>query len=158
MNPETKEAVEKVQTYLQTCDKEVAYWLEDERKYLYVQTVSDGYDYTFYDEDYKELDGGLYSDPELIFKSALQEIMLDEFRSSIDECKVINSEEFLEKVEEVAEKSLLEQTENMEHTKNITADDVTSLNGRKEMSAISKLPLISERTEPEKAFCRKELC
>lgn len=158
LNPETEEAVEKVQTYLQTCDKEAAYWLEDERKYLYVQTVSDGYDYTFYDEEYKELDGGLYSDPELTFKSALQEIMLDEFRSSIDECKVINSEEFLEKAEEVAEKSLLEQTENMEHTKeekNITANDVTSLNGRKEMSAISKLPLISERTEPEKAFAGK---
>ena len=123
LNPETEEAVEKVQTYLQTCDKEAAYWLEDERKYLYVQTVSDGYDSTFYDEDYKELDGGLYSDPELTFKSALQEIMLDEFRSSIDECKVINSEEFLEKAEEV--------------------------------SAISKLPLISERTEPEKAFAGK---
>ena len=95
------------------CDKDAAYWLENERKYLYVQTVSDGYDYTFYDEEYKELDGGLYSDSELTFKSALQEIMLDEFRSSIDECKVINSEEFLEKAEEIAEKKLLEQVENM---------------------------------------------
>jgi large subunit ribosomal protein L29 len=107
MNPEMEEATEKVQIYLQTCDKDAAYWLENERKYLYVQTVSDGYDYTFYDEEYKELDGGLYSDSELTFKSALQEIMLDEFRSSIDECKVINSEEFLEKAEEIAEKKVL---------------------------------------------------
>lgn len=133
MNPEMEEATEKVQIYLQTCDKDAAYWLENERKYLYVQTVSDGYDYTFYDEEYKELDGGLYSDSELTFKSALQEIMLDEFRSSIDECKVINSEEFLEKAEEIAEKKLLEQVENMEHTKqekNITADTVTNLRGK----------------------------
>lgn len=99
VNPETNKALEKAEFYLEGYDREVAYWIPNEEKYLFVQTVSDGYDYTIYDKEYRELDGGVYSDPELSFRDALQEILEDELRSYVDACEVIECEEFLETVE-----------------------------------------------------------
>ena len=87
VNPETNKALEKADFYLQGYDREVAYWIPNEEKYLFVQTVSDGYDYTIYDKEYRELDGGVYSDPELSFRDALQEILEDELRSYVDACE-----------------------------------------------------------------------
>lgn len=99
VNPETNKALEKAEFYLEGYDREVAYWIPNEEKYLFVQTVSDGYDYTIYDKEYRELDGGVYSDPELSFRNALQEILEDELRSYVDACEVIECEGFLETVE-----------------------------------------------------------
>ena len=99
VNPETNKALEKADFYLEGYDREVAYWIPNEEKYLFVQTVSDGYDYTIYDKEYRELDGGVYSDPELTFRNALQEILEDELRSYVDACEVIECEGFLETVE-----------------------------------------------------------
>lgn len=99
VNPETNKALEKAEFYLESYDREVAYWIANEEKYLFVQTVSDGYDYTIYDKEYRELDGGIYSDPELSFRNALLEILEDELRSYVDACEVIECEEFLETVE-----------------------------------------------------------
>lgn len=99
VNPETNKALEKAEFYLESYDREVAYWIANEEKYLFVQTVSDGYDYTIYDKEYRELDGGVYSDPELSFRNALLEILEDELRSYVDACEVIECEGFLETVE-----------------------------------------------------------
>lgn len=99
VKPETNKALEKAEFYLEGYDREVAYWIANEEKYLFVQTVSDGYDYTIYDKEYRELDGGVYSDPELSFRNALQEILEDELRSYVDACEVIECEKFLETVE-----------------------------------------------------------
>ena len=45
--------------------------------YLAVQTSEDGYDYTIYDKDLHELDGGQLDNPELSMNEARNEILLD---------------------------------------------------------------------------------
>lgn len=99
LNPETEAAQQAAEEYLGSYYKEVAYWIEHSGKFLYVQTGIVGYDYTLYDKEYRELDGGIYSDPELTMRGALEEILADEERLSIDDCEVIDCEKFLETVD-----------------------------------------------------------
>ncbi|MCI6044096.1 DUF3849 domain-containing protein [bacterium] len=99
LNPETKAAQQSAEEYLASFDKEIAYWIEFSEKYLFVQTGTEGYDYTLYDKEYRELDGGVYDDPDLTIRGALEEILVDEERSSIEECEVIDCEKFLETVD-----------------------------------------------------------
>lgn len=99
INPETIAAQQSAEEYLENHEKEAAYWIKSSEKYLFVQTATDGYDYTLYDKEYRELDGGVYSDPNLTFQGALEEILADEERSSIDDCEVIDCENFLEIVD-----------------------------------------------------------
>ena len=54
--------------------QEAAYRLES-GDYLYVQTSETGYDYTLYDPDYKELDGGQLDNPDLSLAEAGKEIL-----------------------------------------------------------------------------------
>ncbi|GAA6295750.1 MULTISPECIES: LPD25 domain-containing protein [Clostridia] len=54
--------------------QEAAYRLES-GDYLYIQTSETGYDYTLYDPDYKELDGGQLDNPDLPFVEAGKEIL-----------------------------------------------------------------------------------
>lgn len=99
VNPEVKAAQQSAGEYLENYDKEVAYWIKSSGKYLFVQTGTEGYDYTLYDKEYKELDGGVYDDPKLTIREALEEILADEERTDIDDCEVIDCENFLETVE-----------------------------------------------------------
>ena len=54
--------------------QEAAYRLES-GDYLYIQTSETGYDYTLYDPDYKELDGGQLDNPGLSLTEAGKEIL-----------------------------------------------------------------------------------
>ena len=54
--------------------QEAAYRLESV-DYLYIQTSETGYDYTLYDPDYKELDGGQLDNPDLSLAEAGKEIL-----------------------------------------------------------------------------------
>ena len=54
--------------------QEAAYHLEN-GDYLYIQTSETGYDYTLYDPDYKELDGGQLDNPDLSLAEAGKEIL-----------------------------------------------------------------------------------
>ena len=54
--------------------QEAAYHLEN-GDYLYIQTSETGYDYTLYDPDYKELDGGQLDNPDLTLAEAGKEIL-----------------------------------------------------------------------------------
>ena len=54
--------------------QEAAYRLES-GEYLYIQTSETGYDYTLYDPDYKELDGGQLDNPDLSLAEAGKEIL-----------------------------------------------------------------------------------
>ena len=54
--------------------QEAAYRLES-GEYLYIQTSETGYDYTLYDPDYKELDGGQLDNPGLTLAEAGKEIL-----------------------------------------------------------------------------------
>ncbi len=80
-------------------DREVTYWIAKEEKYLYFQTGSEGYDYTIYDSEYKEEDGGVLDDPEMRFEDALRDILENELNVTIEDCEEMDSEEFLEIVE-----------------------------------------------------------
>lgn len=136
INSETKAALEKAEQYLQEYDKQIAYWLEKNEKYLFIQEVPGGFDYTFYDKEYREVDGGIYEDFGMTFEDILQEIMRDEFGSSIEECKAIDSVELLQKVDEVEQEKLQKEVK-IETERNKSTSSV------------------SDRTAPEKALCGK---
>jgi antirestriction protein ArdC len=58
----------------ETPEQEAAYRLEN-GEYLYIQTCESGYDYTLYDNSYRELDGGQLDSPELSMTAARDEIL-----------------------------------------------------------------------------------
>lgn len=68
--------------YIDTSDREIgreetelAFRLAD--RYISIQEASGGYDYTIYDMDYRELDGGVYDNPDITIRQALDEIVAD---------------------------------------------------------------------------------
>ena len=56
-------------------ESELAFSIAD--CYIYIQDATEGYDYTIYDSDFTELDGGVYDDPENSIYEALDEIVED---------------------------------------------------------------------------------
>ena len=120
VNPESREALRTAEMYLDNHDTEIAYRLESAGKYFAIQTVSDGYDYTFYDNQFRELDGGVYDNPDVTLAEAMEDILGDEGLSVAD-CKVMDFEELQEKANEA------EQEKNR---KSLTAESVTDLKGK----------------------------
>lgn len=56
-------------------ETELAFRLAD--RYISIQEASEGYDYTIYDMDYLELDGGVYDNSDITIRQALDEIVAD---------------------------------------------------------------------------------
>lgn len=56
-------------------ETELAFRLAD--RYISIQEASEGYDYTIYDMDYRELDGGVYDNSDITIRQALDEIVAD---------------------------------------------------------------------------------
>ena len=92
-------------------ETELAFRLAD--RYISIQEVTEGYDYTIYDMDYRELDGGVYDNPDITIRQALDEIVTDlkepMHRSSLegsirtdDELIPIDYDELTEKAEQEA--------------------------------------------------------
>ena len=77
--------------------EEAAYAFAD--RYLMIHACEDGYDYTFYDKQYKEMDGGVYDDPDITLEEAIHIILTDDPFPNMDRTPV-NYEELDEKVEE----------------------------------------------------------
>lgn len=98
-NPEIADVVKQIDTAIGLHDTEIAYRLESAGRYFMIQTVSGGYDYTFYDNDFRELDGGVYDNPDISIQEAIEEILSDEKDMSFSDCEVIDCEVFWEKVE-----------------------------------------------------------
>lgn len=46
-------------------------------RYIGIQECDNGYDYTIYGPDYKEIDGGVYDNPDISIREALNEIIDD---------------------------------------------------------------------------------
>ncbi len=79
--------------------EELVYWFPEARKYLYIQTAcSGGYDYTFYDEKFKDLDGGVYDNLDTSMTEVVQMLLEEEKISGAKYHQ--NVETFLEKVED----------------------------------------------------------
>ncbi|RKI53497.1 nucleotidyltransferase, partial [bacterium D16-51] len=98
-------------------ETELAFRLAD--RYISIQEATEGYDYTIYDMDYRELDGGVYDNPDITIRQALDEIVTDlkepAHRSSLegsirtgDELIPIDYDGLIEKAEQ-AEKEHLEE-------------------------------------------------
>lgn len=99
VKPDVMEAVSKAETYLKEWDAEIAYQIKNGERYFFIQTASEGYDYTFYDKEFKELDGGVYDNPDISMQEAIEEILSDEDGVSFSDCKVIDCDKFLETVD-----------------------------------------------------------
>ncbi len=126
---ETMSASQKAKEYLDNCDAEIAY--QTGKGYFSIQTVSDGYDYTIYGKDFREIDGGVYDNPDISIGEAMEEILSDE-GISITACKVMDYEELQGKAETAAQEDL--QKAQVKETEK------------------GKLPLVSDMTEPEPAL------
>ena len=99
-------------------ETELAFRLAD--RYISIQEASEGYDYTIYDMDYRELDGGVYDNPDITIRQALDEIVKDlkepthrsELEGSIrtdDELIPIDYDGLMEKAEQAAKEHLEER-------------------------------------------------
>ena len=82
---------------------ELAYKIDD--KHFAIHTTEGGYDYTFYDEKYRELDGGVYDDDTLPITKVIQNL-LEEEGLSIEDANIIDYEELMADVEEVQEEQM----------------------------------------------------
>ena len=54
-----------------------------------IQECEEGYDYTIYGPDYKEIDGGVYDNPDITIREALDEIINDLKESHYDSSRDI---------------------------------------------------------------------
>lgn len=99
-------------------ETELAFRLAD--RYISIQEATEGYDYTIYDMDYRELDGGVYDNPDITIRQVLDEIVTDlkepAHRSSLegsirtdDELIPIDYDGLIEKAEQAAKEHLEER-------------------------------------------------
>lgn len=99
-------------------ETELAFRLAD--RYISIQEATEGYDYTIYDMNYRELDGGVYDNPDITIRQALDEIVTDlkepmhrsELEGSIrtdDELIPIDYDGLMEKAEQAAKEHLEER-------------------------------------------------
>lgn len=95
-NPEITAAAERIDIAIDLHDTEIAYQIGE--RYFTIQNIEGGFDYTFYDAEYHELDGGMYDNPDLTITEAINEILEDE-HLKFEDCRVINYEDFMERVE-----------------------------------------------------------
>ena len=103
LNPEIYEAVNKMENMLDWNEVQIAYQIG--KQYFTIQTAEDGYDYTFYNEDYQEDDGGIYDNPTIYVDEAASDILEDK-GYSLEDAKVVDYEELMEDVEEAFKKAL----------------------------------------------------
>ena len=62
------ESIKNVKNKSISCKNSLACKIGD--NYFMIQKSEDGYDYTFYDKDYLELDGGVYDNPDISISEA----------------------------------------------------------------------------------------
>ena len=112
-NPEIQALQADIDMALALHDTEIAYEMAD--GFFVIQNAADGFDYSFYDKDYHLIDGGLLEDPlpgdlARTIKDAANDI-LSERDQSLDDCRVVNYEEFCERVEQSQESIITESIE-----------------------------------------------
>ena len=105
LNPEIYHAFTAIQDSLDVHDTEIAYRIGE--RYFTIQTVDAGYDYTFYDRDYQEEDGGVYDDPTISISEVIDELLKEEGLSKRD--AIVMEYEELELKTEHAEKERILQ-------------------------------------------------
>ena len=74
---EYSQLIRKIHTALSSSEQQdaAALKLGREFSYLTIQTSEDGYDYTFYNRDLSEIDGGQLDNPDLSMEEAVEELL-----------------------------------------------------------------------------------
>lgn len=85
--------------------EELAYRIGDQ--FFAIQVATEGYDYSFYDKEYKLMDGGSLDNPDISMRQAVQDILEDEGLDQLERIPV-DYDELLEKAEEVEAEILQE--------------------------------------------------
>ena len=96
LNPQIYQTVQYLKESLEVHETQIAY--DTGIGFFTIQHTDGGYDYTFYDKDYLEKDGGVYDDPEFTIEEAAGDLLAEE-GISIHDCKVTDYEELMECVE-----------------------------------------------------------
>lgn len=96
LNPQIYQTVQYLKESLEVHETQIAY--DTGIGFFTIQHTDGGYDYTFYDKDYMEKDGGVYDDPEFTIEEAAGDLLAEE-GISIHDCKVTDYEELMECVE-----------------------------------------------------------
>lgn len=96
LNPQIYQTVQYLKESLEVHETQIAY--DTGIGFFAIQHTDGGYDYTFYDKDYLEKDGGVYDDPEFTIEEAAGDLLAEE-GISIYDCKVMDYEELMECVE-----------------------------------------------------------
>ncbi len=100
-NPEVQAVHSELELALALHDTEIAYELGE--RYFMIQTSADGFDYSFYDQDYHLIDGGVLNgtepgEPAKSMDEAVHEV-LEDAGLSFEDAKVLPADDFREKVE-----------------------------------------------------------
>lgn len=96
LNPQIYQTVQYLKESLEVHETQIAY--DTGIGFFAIQHTDGGYDYTFYDKDYLEKDGGVYDDSEFTIEEAAGDLLAEE-GISIHDCKVMDYEELMECVE-----------------------------------------------------------
>lgn len=86
-------------------DEQMA-WKVGKDHYLILQTCDDGWDYTLYDKNFKEIDGGQLDMPELSMQEARSEILKD-FQLDKKDLVAVDYDEIVECAENVEQNTVL---------------------------------------------------
>lgn len=85
--------------------EELSYRIGDQ--YFVIQVATEGYDYSFYDKEYKLMDGGILDNQDISMREAVQDILEDEGLDQLERIPV-DYDELQEKAEEVEAEILQE--------------------------------------------------
>src|SRR5699024_8449513 len=102
VNPEVADTVNQAAFYLDNRGLEVAYSLVGMNQYFFIQSTDGGYDYTFYDADYREIDGGIYENEDVSEQEVIEDILSGEAGGKPVTYKVMGVEELLEQTQKAA--------------------------------------------------------
>ena len=111
LNKEVNNAYNRAQFYLDNRDTDIVYELPDGKGYCYIQTNAEGwYDFTFYNKEYQELDGGAYEETDMSIREVVEDILGEE-NISPAECHVVEWMEFMDRAAEAGKLELEERAE-----------------------------------------------
>ncbi|MGX8268473.1 YodL domain-containing protein [Anaerostipes caccae] len=110
--------------------EEVAYRIGDQ--YFAIQVATEGYDYSFYDKEYKLMDGGILDDLDISMRQAIQNILEDEGLEQLERIPV-DYDELQEKAEEV-ETEILQEARSQRKRVQVISDHTEAEAGLNGMS------------------------
>lgn len=90
----------------------MAYQIGDQ--YFAIQVATEGYDYSFYDHEYKLIDGGVYDEPDVSMRDVIHDILEEEGLDKLERIPV-DYDELQEKVEEVEAEIMQEARSQRKH-------------------------------------------